>query len=158
MFAEKITFPQVHRAIFSYLVAVMVTYVAASIFQSLSVLATLEKAGADIAMGKWLHTVWHDLYGFTFAGYISYGLSIIIGFIIAMPAAAIIHRFLRLPRGFLYPLAGATAMATIMYIVKLNFYNLTLFPGTRGLSGFGLQLLAGASGGAVFAILLKRRP
>ncbi len=158
MSAEKITFPQVRRTIIGYLTAVVATYVAASIFQSLSVLATMERAGADIAMGKWLHTIWHDLYGFTFGGYVRYGQTIMIGFIIAMPTAATIHKFLGLPRGLLYPLAGAASMATILYIVKLNFYNVTLFPGTRGMVGFGLQLLAGAFGGAVFATLSKRRP
>ena len=47
--AEKITFPQVRRATISYLAAVMVTYVAASIFQSLSVLVTLERADEERA-------------------------------------------------------------------------------------------------------------
>jgi hypothetical protein len=154
---EKITFPQIRRVTISYLAAVVVAYVAASIFQSLSVLVALERAGAVIATGQWLHTIWHDLYGFTFSGYASYGLSVMIGFIIAMPTAALIHKFLSLPRWFLYPLAGATAMATILEIVKLNFYGVTIFPGTRGLSGLGLQLIAGAFGGAVFASLSKRR-
>jgi hypothetical protein len=157
-FAEKITFPRVRRAIISYLAAVIVAYVAASIFQSLCVLVTMEQAGAEIPAGDWLRTLWHDLYGFTFIGYAPLGPAILGGFIIAMPTAAMIHKFLGLPRGILYPLAGATAMATILYIVKLNFYGVTIFPGTRGLSGFGLQLLAGAFGGAVFAGLSKSRP
>ncbi len=158
IFAEIITFPLVRRASISYLAAVLVTYVTASIFQSLCVLATMEKAGADIAVGQWLNTISHDLYGFTFSGYFSLGPAVMIGFIIAMPSAAIIHKFLGLPRWILYPLAGATAMATILYIVKLNFYGATILPGTRGLFGFGLQLLAGAFGGAVFATLSKQQP
>jgi hypothetical protein len=48
-------------------------------------------------------------------------------------------------------------MATILHIIKLNFYGVTILPGTRGLFGFGLQLLAGAFGGAVFAILSRQR-
>ena len=155
--AEKITLPRVRRASLSYVAAVMVAYVAASIFQSLCVLVVMVQAGADIPAVKWLHVIWHDLYGFTFYGYASYGLAVVIGFFIAMPTAAIIHKFLGMPRLFLYPLAGATAMATIMYIIKLNFYGVTIFPGTRGMSGFGLQLLAGVLGGAVFANLSKQR-
>jgi hypothetical protein len=154
--AEKITLPRIRRVTISYLAAVMAAYVAASVFQSLSVLTALVKAGADISAGQWLHTLWHDLYGFTFSGVVSYGFSVMIGFLIAMPTAALIHKFLRLPRWVLYPLAGATAMATILEIVKLNFYGVTIFPGTRGFSGLVLQLLAGAFGGAVFAKLSKR--
>ena len=156
--AEKITFPVVRRAAISYLAAVLLTYVLASIFQSLCVLAVMVNAGADISVGKWLYTIGHDLYGFTFSGVISFGPAVMAGFIIAMPTAAIIHKFLGLPRWILYPLAGATAMATILYIVKLNFYGATILPGTRGFIGFGLQLLAGAFGGAVFATLSKQRP
>ena len=157
-FAEKITFSRIRRITISYLAAVFVTYVAASIFQSLCVLVALQRAGAKMAMEDWLYTLWHDLYGFTFLGYAPYGPAIMAGFIIAMPTAAIMHRFLRLPRGILYPLAGAVAIASILYIVKLNFYGVTIFPGTRGWYGFGLQLLAGAFGGAVFAGLSKQRP
>jgi hypothetical protein len=154
---EKITFPQFRRAIISYVAAVIVAYVVASIFQSLIVLVALDQAGADIPAGKWLHTLLHDLYGHTFYGYASYGLGVVVGFFIAMPTAALIHKFSGLPRWFLYPLAGATAMATIMYIIKANFYDSTIFPGTRGSVGFGLQLLAGALGGFVFARLSKQR-
>jgi len=156
-FAEKITLPRVRQATIGYLVAVLATYVAASIFQSLCVLFVLEHAGANIPVADWLRTLGHDLYGFTFLGYAPLGPAILGGFIIAMPTAALIHKFLRLPRGILYPLAGATAIATILYIVKLNFYGATIFPGTRGWYGYGLQLLAGAFGGAVFARLSKQR-
>jgi hypothetical protein len=154
---KKITFHQVRQASISYLAAVVVTYVTASIFQSLSVLATLEMAGADIALGKWLYTIWHDLWGLSSGGYVSYGQAVMVGFVIAMPTAALINKLLSVPRGILYTLAGATAMATILYIIKLNFYDVTLFPGTRGWSGLGLQMLAGAFGGAVFAFLSKQR-
>ena len=156
-YAENITLPLVKRLTMAYLAAVMVAYVAASISQSLSVLAALQKAGAELSIQNWLQTVLHDLYGFTFSGLVPQGPTIMAGFIIAMPTAALIHKVLRLPRWILYPLAGATAMATILYIVKLNFYGSPLFPGTRGWSGFGLQLLAGALGGAVFAALSKRK-
>jgi len=156
--AGKITFDRVRQVTAAYLVAVIVTYVTSSISQSLSVLAALVRAGAEIGPKDWLRTVVHDLYGFTFSGYVPQALVVMAGFVIAMPTAAIIHRFFKLPRWFLYPLAGATAMATILYIVKLNFYGSPLFPGTRGWSGFGLYLLTGALGGVVFSVLSKQRP
>jgi len=158
MNAEKMTSQKVRHLTVSYLAAVIVAYVAASIFQSLSVLTTLASAGAELSVMDWLRTLAHDLYGFTFSGLVPQLPTTMGGFIIAMPTAALIHRFLKLPRWFLYPLAGATAMATILYIIKLNFYGSPLFPGTRGWSGYGLYLLAGALGGTVFASLSKRRP
>ena len=154
--ADKITLPQVRRIAFSYLAAVLVTYVAASIFQSLLVLTALVRAGADISIREWLWTLAHDLYGFTFSGIVPQGLTDMAGFIIAMPVAALIHKWLRISRWILYPLAGAAAMGTILYIVKLNFYGVPLYPGTRGFTGFGLQLLAGALGGLVFAASSKQ--
>jgi hypothetical protein len=154
---KKATFPRVQQVVIAYVVAVLVTYVLASIFQSLSVLVAMNQAGAGFTAGVWLKTILHDLYGFTFLGYASYGLGVVIGFAIAMPTAALIHRLSGLPRWFLYPLAGATSMATEMYIIKGNFYDTTIFPGTRGLTGFTLQLLAGALGGLIFAKLSKQQ-
>jgi hypothetical protein len=156
-FAENITLPNVRRMATSYLAAVAVTYVAASLSQSLLVLTALARAGADISIGEWLWTLVHDLYGFTFSGIVPQGLTDMAGFIIALPVAALIHKWLGISRWILYPLAGATAMGTILYIVKLNFYGVPLYPGTRGVVGFGLQLTAGAVGGMVFAALSKHR-
>jgi len=158
MNTEKVTSQKVRQVTISFLAAVLVAYIAASIFQSLCVLTALAKAGAELAVADWLRTVAHDLYGFTFSGLVPQLPTILGGFIIAMPTAALIHKFLKLPRWILYPLAGATAMATILYIIKLNFYGSPLFPGTRGWSGYGLFLFAGAFGGMVFAALSKRRP
>jgi len=154
---KKITLPRVRQVVIAYVAAVVVTYVLASIFQSLAVLVAMNQAGAGFTAGVWLKTILHDLYGFTFLGYASYGLGVLIGFAIAMPTAALIHKFSGLPRGFLYPLAGATAIATEMYIIKASFYDTTIFPGTRGMSGFVLQLLAGALGGLIFAKLSKQQ-
>jgi len=53
----------------------------------------------------------------------------------------------------IFAAAGATSVATILYLIDLSFfYDMTLLEGTRGILGYGLQLLAGALGGVVYAI------
>lgn len=142
----------------AYLVAILMTYITASLFQSLSVLAGLQKAGAEISANWWIHTLWYDLKNLAFGGkYVSYGVTVIIGFAIAMSTATLVRKLSGLSGILVYPLAGATAMATQLYIINTNFFDLTLFSGTRGLTGFILQLLAGALGGAVFAWVSKQR-
>jgi hypothetical protein len=56
----------------------------------------------------------------------------------------------------LYSLAGATAIAVILYALQIRFLGLALITGSRGTAGVACQLLAGAIGGAVFAALSKR--
>ena len=135
-----------------FVTSVVVTYVLASVFQSLFVLATLEGTGVDIPLAAWLRAVAYDLYGLTFGGYVPYGLMVLVGFLIAFPFAALVRKFLNLPQWLVYPLAGGTAMATMLYLIDINFFDGTMHAGTRGWMGFACQLLAGSVGGAVFAM------
>ena len=142
----------IKRLLMGFLAAVIAAYITASLLQSFFVLNALEAAGANFSLKLWVHTLWHDLYGLAFGGkYVSYGKTIVMGFAIALPVAALCHKFIPLPRALIYSLAGATAMATILTLVKINFYDLTLFAGTRGSAGFSAQLIAGALGGFAFA-------
>ena len=141
----------------SYLAAVTVAYLLASLFQTLAVLQALTAAGGDYGASDWLRALLHDLYGLAFGGkYVSYAQTIAIGLAIALPSAAVCLRWLPLPSALVYALAGATAMLTILLVVKYNFYDLTLFAGSRGVLGMGLQMLAGALGGWVFARFIQR--
>ena len=142
----------------SYILAVVITCVLASLFQTWFVLVALEDLGAQLSLDIWFHTGLHDLYGLSFGGkYVSYGQAILIGFAIALPTAALCHKLVPLPRALIYSLAGATAIAAILFIVKLNFYGLVLFAGTRGIAGFSAQVAAGALGGLVFSSLILKR-
>ena len=144
---------QIFWVLVAFFMGSLTTYFLASIFQSIFVLSALEGAGAKIPVDLWLHTLCHDLYGHTFSGYVPFGLAIIIAFLVAMPTAALVHKFLKIPKGMVYPLAGAVAMATMLYIAKSQFLDVLLWAGTRSAAGFSSQLLAGAVGGIVFAIL-----
>ena len=142
-----------------FIVSVSINYIAACISQSVFVLNALGGAGANIPVRTWATTIWHDLYGLAVNGIFSFLLVITVGLLIALPSAAMIHRFLNLPKKILYPLAGATSMATILYIANGGldlFYDLTMFAGSRGYMGFLCQLLAGALGGLTFEFLSRR--
>lgn len=142
----------------AYVASVIIAYLLASVFQSAFVLVRLERVGAEISAAMWLRTVVHDLYGFIVEPvFFSYPLSILVGLLVAFAVATLVVRWARLPALIAYPLAGATAVATILLIVQSRFSGATLFAGARGVTGFGLQLLAGAVGGVVFALLWKRR-
>ena len=142
----------------SFVVTVVVTYVVACLFQSWFAIQALKAVGAEFTFNAWLRTIGHDLYGLAFNGkYISYSQMIAIGFLIALPTAALCNKLLPLPPALIYSVAGATAMATILYNVQEFFFDLVLFSGTRGLAGWSAQLVAGALGGLVFSYLITLR-
>lgn len=147
---------QIVKVLVALLVSISLTYLIASLCLSAFVLIALVQAGADIPIDMWLHTFWNDLYGHTFSGYVPYSMSIATAFLIAMPSAAIVHKVVGLPRPLLYPLAGAVAMATMLYIARVNFFDMSLWAGSRSAAGFGVQMFTGAMGGMIFMLLLNR--
>jgi hypothetical protein len=148
-----------HRAVvrhaIAFLACLAATYAIAAISQSLLIMAALERAGAAFDLATRLRVIGHDLIGLTFYSVVkvSYGISLFIGFAIALPIAALLvkHRA-RAPRALIFAVAGAAVVALILLIIQLNFYyNMTLLEGTRGPLGYALQLIAGASGGLTYA-------
>lgn len=81
---------------------------------------------------------------------------IVIGFLIAFPIAAGLKRLLPGLAGIAYPLAGAAAIGTALGLMLLAF-GIVPISGARSTLGFTTQLLAGAIGGYVFALLAVRR-
>lgn len=138
------------------LISALLTYLMAAIAQSLFVLSALDQMNAEISWPTRLTMILDDIYGLAFAGRVSFAQVILIGFAVAMPSAALVHRYLKIASIIVYPLAGAVALATILYIVKINFNDLTLFAGTRGHLGYLSQLIAGAIGGGVFLSMLTK--
>lgn len=138
------------RIALSFLTAAALTYTVSSGLQTLFTLAALETAGATIPASLWLQTLWHDLYGRTFLGAFPLSGLIFIGFLVAFPTAALIAKYVGLPCRLLYPLAGATAMATLHYGAAHTLYDLNLMVGTRGFWGFSAFVMSGALGGMTF--------
>lgn len=146
------------QRVFAWAACVLVTYILASLFQTGFVLAGLHSAGAKLPITIIVHTALYDLYGLAFnALFVSYLLVIAVGFVIALPIAALLKKWTRSPSMVIYPLAGAVSMAGILILAKIVFYGLTLYAGTRGPAGFAFQVLAGAVGGVVFACIIKEK-
>ncbi len=131
--------------------AVLVTAVAASIVQSWQVQGRLTQLGVDIPPRLAAQTALDDFTGMAVPLLLVFGAALLIGFVVAgwvkqrVPALAALA----------WPLAGAGAVATALFLMHLQF-EMTPLAGARGTGGFLLFCAAGALGGLVFAWLRPR--
>jgi hypothetical protein len=140
----------------AWLVGAGVAYTIGSVAQSLFVMHELTSVGAVMSPAVRLHVIWHDFTHLGFGGkYVWYGVNLAAGFLIAFPCALLAARLLKLPIGLVATVAGAVAIVTMITIVHYNSPS-TIFAGTRGWDGILAQIVAGAAGGAAFAIGLRR--
>jgi hypothetical protein len=150
------------RALLAYVAAFVVCYVLAISFATAANLMNLAAIGAQIGVSDIVRTWLFDLWGMTPRWELArYGNVMLIAFAIAFPVAALIRAgVLRIGGGlrhvapFLYPLAGAVAIATGLTIM-FNRYNVSAVAGARGL-GFWAQCLAGGIAGFVFERVFAR--
>lgn len=134
------------RTILALGAAIIVTYGLSSIFQTQMVLAGLQSVGAEIPLDMRLRTTGQDLAGLFGPLTIVIAIALTIGFTVAFG----VKRILTPLAPIAYPLAGALALATALTLMKMQF-GITPLTGTKGVIGFGLQLIAGAMGGLMFA-------
>ena len=137
------------RLILAYLAAVLVMAALGVIAQSLFVLAGLGEVGARIPLSAALGMMADDLLGL---GPI-YAVIIAIGFVIALPAAALAGRVLPLPRAVVFGAAGLVCIAVMLTLMKDVFFGVQLIAGARSLPGFWAQAVMGALAGLAFAAL-----
>ena len=149
----EVVLAAVAKGVLAFIVVVVFVYAMGTIVQCLFVLAALKSAGAQIPLSVIPRVVWHDLTHQSF-----YAEGVLVGFGVALPTAALLCRFSKLSQSWVYPLAGATALAVMLHIFNSNFYGLTFFAGTRGWSGFLSQLAVGAVGGRLFAAVRAQWP
>ncbi len=154
--------PQVRwrRLLMGLFTCIATTYTASSIAQSLFVIASLEKAGATVPLNMWPSILAHDWVAMTlnssiYGVDIYYALIIMVGFLVALPSAALVRKLLGWSKWLLYPLAGAVTMGTILYLANMIFYDLPFYAGTRSVAGYCAQLAVGALGGVVFASFMS---
>lgn len=136
------------RYIPSFLLSWLAAFTLSSVSHSQFILAGLASVGADISIAQRLGHTLQDWGGLAKG----YGLFIAAGLLIAFVAAAILiwlaRKYTTQPERYLYPLAGACALATILLSMQYLF-NVVAIAGARGWGFYG-QLLAGALGGWVF--------
>lgn len=134
------------RLLWFYLLAVLLSYILASIFSTQSVFSSLASMGVPIGPGDRLRGSLHDLVGM--AGLL---LPVIAaGFAIALPVAGFLGRRSPARRTALFTLAGALALLTIHYSIEAAF-GIKFIAGARTIAGLSSQALAGAVGGFAFA-------
>lgn len=140
------------RQIVGFVIAVAVTAVGSALLSSHFVLRSLESLGVGIPLSDRFAMYGHDVLGMApIAGALAG-----VAFLIALPVAALIVRFLPMLRTLGYVLAGAAAMGAALGLMEVVLGMMPV-AGARTLGGLIAQAAAGALGGYVFAQMTRRR-
>ena len=140
------------RVTIAWISAVLCAYGLAAVTATQSVLARLEGMGVHVARSERIRATLADL-----AGLAPTLLPLVAGgFLVAMIVAALLARRLPRLRTALCALAGGVALVVIHLALKATL-GITPVPIARTVTGLLVQGLAGAIGGAVFAVLTRRR-
>lgn len=139
----------------AFLASSITTFVAASVFYTQQVLAKQAEIGVVYTPAQTFQTLIDNITGLA----PSYGLVLTAGLLIAFPVAALLKRVLKPLARIAYPLAGAAAVLTAIYLIEnvVATGGVGALAGARGSVGMLLQALAGFAGGAVFEVLRPRR-
>lgn len=131
-----------------FLIAVIFTFILASLLHSQFVMAELTMVGVNISLNDRLSMSIDDLIGL----YPTYGLVIALSLLLAFSIARLISKYVKSPRSVLYFAAGGVGIATALFAMH-PILDASLVAGAR--SGFGIicQSIAGAAGGWVFSYL-----
>jgi hypothetical protein len=139
------------RAVIVFFPAVLGAYVVASIFATQVILGELQAMAMPVTLRDRLHATGHDLIGL--AG--TYLPLMLVAFVVAMPIAAGLSRYVPRARVVLYGLAGTMAILAIHLIMKAVL-GLNGIAAVREPAGLALQCLAGWFGGYLFYVFTGR--
>ncbi len=137
------------RSVVAYVIAVLATYVSGAIAATQGALASLPEIAQPIDLGIRLSTTGADLVGMLPAYAPIIAVSLLAGFLFT----AFVLRWVPNLRTLGFTLAGAVALVTAHLIMRQTFDGIVPIAATRSTLGLGLQALAGALGGWVFARL-----
>lgn len=147
-------------AIVAFIAGVLMAASAGTMASTHFVLAALIELGAEIPFSVRMETIFHDLNGMgpLYAGLIA------VGYLVAFPTAGLISRWLAPARTLVYMASGAFSIHAILWSIK-NLYldganplfGLNPISGAREPEGYIAQLVAGAIGGLVFALIKRPR-
>jgi hypothetical protein len=131
-----------------FLIAVIFTFVLASLFHSQFVMAELTSVGVNIGFSDRISMSLDDLIGL----YPIYGLVIALSLLIAFSITTLLLKLFKIPPSILYFMGGGLGIATALLAMH-PILDTTLIAGARSTFGFICQSLAGAIGGWVFSHL-----
>ena len=137
------------RLFIAYLAAVVIMMALGVLAQSLFVLRGLAEVGADISFAAALSMIADDWMGLG----PNYAIFIALGFVVALPAAALVGRIAPLPRPLVFAAAGLVCIAVMLTLMKEVFFGVQIIAGARSLAGFWAQAIMGALAGLAFAIV-----
>jgi len=131
-----------------FLVAVIFTFVLASLFHSQFVMAELINIGVEISFNDRLSMSIDDLLGLL----PTYGVVVAVSFLIAFIVAGLLIKRFKFNPYILYSLAGGMGIAVAL-LAMYPILEITLLAGARSTFGFICQSLAGVMGGWIFSYL-----
>lgn len=136
------------RRLAAFAAGVLAAYVLAAVVSTQMILAEVAALGLPVSLGERAAATLHDLAGMAMAYLPLIGASLLIAF----PVAALVLRYVRLPRAFGYALAGGAAIWAL-HLIMIATFGMHPVPATRTALGLALQAGAGLVGGYVFARL-----
>lgn len=144
----------IFRLLTAFLASAATAYVFASAFYTSQVIAAQSEFSFVMTRGQQLSAYGDNLLGLA----PTYGVILTVTLLIGFAVAAGVKRVLVPLAPIAYPVAGAVAVFVMLWMVENLVISggVGVLAGARGLVGTGLQMLAGALGGIVFAILRAR--
>jgi len=141
--------PFLTRVLPIFLVSWLLTFTLASLFHSQYVVNQLVNVGIVVSSSDRINLTLDDWLGLL----PTYGAIIAIALAIAFLVTAKLTKKVKQYSMVLFVAAGITAFAVVLVAIE-SIMNIHIIAGARGW-GFYLQLLAGAFGGLLFALLTK---
>ncbi len=131
-----------------------VTYTLSAIFYTQQVLAKQFAIGAVYSLEQQASAYVQNFIGLAPAFGVVLAIALLLGFIVS----AIVKRIIRPLAPIAYPVAGAAAVFTAIWLIDntLGKGGAGAIGGARDALGLGLQCLAGFAGGVVFSLLRPR--
>ena len=141
--------PFLTRLLPIFLVSWLFTFTLASLFHSQYVVNQLVDVGVVVSLSDRINLTLDDWLGLL----PTYGAIIAIALAIAFFAVVLLIKKFEKYSMVLFVVSGITAFAEVLVAIE-SIMNIHIIAGARGW-GFYLQLLAGALGGLLFALLTK---
>ena len=141
--------PFLTRLLPIFLVSWLFTFTLASLFHSQYVVNQLVDVGVVVSLSNRINLTLDDWLGLL----PTYGAIIAIALAIAFFAVVLLAKKFKKYSMVLFVASGITAFAVVLVAIE-SIMNIHIIAGARGW-GFYLQLLAGALGGLLFALLTK---
>lgn len=138
------------RVLLGWLLAVLVASVGGTLVQVQLNAEAIAALGVPVPVGQRLSMLGHDLLGFAPL----YAAFVAAAFLVAWPIAAGLSRLWPAWRTALFALAGALALATMLFLMQLALPITVIAAARTGVGAFGL-CLAGALAGLSYVAWIR---